>query len=126
MYFSLWNNVTHFGSGTVVRGLGVSLPQLLKECGVNIHDFLNKIFHVCQILSSPKEMLTSLYNLKQNFANLNKDIGDFDFFWKQLKSLRSKKSDTHTDTLNKELAWHLHLLLKGSYTFIRFLQLFIF
>ena len=80
---------------------------------MNIHDFLNKIFSICQILSSPKEMLSSLFLIKQHFSSLNRDVGDFDVLWRQLKSLRSDGALTsHTETINKELAWHLHLLFK--------------
>jgi hypothetical protein len=113
VYFAAWNNVSRLANGTIVRGIGVSLPQLLKECGVNMHDFLNKIFHICQILSSPKEMLSSLFLIKQLFSNLIKDNGDFDVLWRQLKSLgTNEQCSIRTETADKELAWHLHLLFK--------------
>jgi hypothetical protein len=87
VYFAAWNNISQMGN-SVIRGFGISLPQLLKECGVNIHDFLTKIFEICQILQSPREMHTSLFQIKQQLENLNRDAGDFESLWRQLKSLR--------------------------------------
>ena len=118
IYFAVWNNISQVGTGnnrSIVRGLGTSLAQLLKECGVNIHDFLNKIFHICQVLSSPREMLASLFQLKIKFSYLSRDIGDFDVLWRQIKSLRTNQQyNNHIENLHKELAWYLNLIYKGK------------
>ncbi len=72
-------------NGAILRGLNISLPYILKECGVNLNDFLQKIPAICDTLQSPNEMHTSINQLKTQLEVLNRDLNDFEVLWRMLK-----------------------------------------